>query len=231
MIKENITQIKELISLVCSRIDKDPEAITIVAISKGRAIDQIGQVLESGIINIGENRVQEAIVKYNELQALNSRFPTIKWHMVGNLQTNKVKEAVRIFDLIHSVDSLRLAKEIDKYAGRMNKTQDILVEVNTSGEASKSGLKPDEAISVIKEIARLENLNIKGLMTIAPIVENPEKARPYFRCLKELNDEINNLQPAICRLQVLSMGMTDDYLVAIQEGSNMVRLGRVIFEG
>ena len=150
--------------------------------------------------------------------------------MVGHLQTNKVKDATKIFDLIHSVDSLHLAQEIDKQAARINKAQDILIEIKTSPEANKFGLKPDDAVEVIKEIVKLKNINLRGLMTIAPIVDNPEKARIYFRMLKELRERICSQLSAFSSQLILSMGMTDDFEVAIEEGADMVRLGRVIFE-
>ena len=228
MFKDNILRIKERISLICSKINQDPNSITIVCVSKGRTAEQIEEVIEAGITDIGENRVQEAIIKFNALRTTNYKLRT---HMVGHLQTNKVKDAVRIFDLIQSVDSLRLAKELDKQASKINKLQDILIEVKTSKEATKFGIKPDDAIEVIKEIAKFKNINIKGLMTIAPLVDNPEKARPYFRKLRELRDKINSLRLTAYNLPLLSMGMTDDFEVAIEEGSNMLRLGRAIFEG
>lgn len=214
MIRENVLKLRQCI----------PGAITIVAVTKGRTVEQIKEVIAAGITDIGENRVQEALIKYNELYAIRSTLYATRWHMVGHLQTNKVKEAVKIFDLIQSVDSLYLAQEIDKEAGKVNKIQDILIEIKTSPEAAKFGIKPDEAIGVIKEIAKLKNINLKGLMTIAPIVDNVENTRPYFKMLRELKDKINTLH-------ILSMGMTDDFQIAIEEGSNMVRLGRAIFEG
>lgn len=213
MIKENIIKLKRRI----------PSSITIVAVSKGRTMDEIKEAIEAGINDIGENRVQEALAKYYQL-------PEVRWHMVGHLQTNKVKEALRIFDLIQSVDSLRLADEIDKQASRINKVQDILIQVNTAGENSKFGLKPDDTVEVMSEIAKFKNINIKGLMTIAPIVDNPQKTRPYFRMLRELKDEINTLNIKHTTLNILSMGMTDDFAQAIEEGSNMIRLGRAIFD-
>jgi pyridoxal phosphate enzyme (YggS family) len=150
--------------------------------------------------------------------------------MVGHLQTNKVKDALNLFDLIQSVDSLNLAQEIDRQAAKIHKIQDILIEVKTSPEATKFGLKPDETVEVIKEMAKLKNINIKGLMTIAPIVDNPEKTRPYFKTLRILKDKINSLTLTTYPLTLLSMGMTDDFEIAIEEGSNMVRIGRAIFE-
>jgi len=230
MIRENVSRIRQRILKVCSKINQDAEKITIISVSKGRTIEQMKDVVEAGITDIGENRVQEAIFKYNNLTPNTQHLTPIKWHMVGHLQTNKVKDAVRIFDLIQSVDSVRFAKEIDKQAGKINKIQDIFVEIKTSPEESKFGLKPDEAIKVIKDIVRLKNINIKGLMTIVPVVDDPEKARPYFRMLREFEDKINELRVTSYKLGVLSMGMTDDFEIAIEEGSNMVRLGRAIFE-
>lgn len=241
MIIDNIAKVSQRIAAVCSKIKRDPNSITIVAISKGRTIEQIGEVIAAGITDIGENKVQEAMFKYEGRRMRDEgvrseaeppqRGRKIKWHMVGHLQTNKVKEAVKIFDLIQSVDSLRLAGEIEKQALKINKIQNILIEVNTSGELNKFGLRLDEAVGVIQEITKLKNISVKGLMTIAPVVDNPENARPYFRLLSELKEKINNLRLATYDLQLLSMGMTDDFEVAIEEGSNMVRLGRAIFEG
>ena len=233
MIKENILRMNAQILRVCSKTDRNPEEISIVAVSKGRNLQEIREVASAGITEIGEIRVQEAVFKLNELtdQRLPAGQAGIKWHMVGHLQTNKAKEAVKIFDLIQSVDSLHLAAEIDKQAAKINKVQDILIEIKTSTEATKLGLKPDAAIEVIKEIIKLKNINVKGLMTIAPLTGDPEKARPYFRMLRELRDEINQCSADSLQLKVLSMGMSDDFEVAIEEGSNMVRLGRAIFEG
>lgn len=229
MIKDNILKIKKNIAVACSKIGKDASDISIIAVTKGRGIEQIREVCKAGLIEIGENKVQEALLKYNQLPTLNSQLRAVKWHMIGHLQTNKVKDAVRIFDLIQSVDSLHLAFEINKQAAKINKVQDVLIEVNVSGEPAKFGLKPDDVIDNIKTIAQLKNINIQGLMTIAPIVDSPEKARPYFRMLRALNDEINKLMADSSRLAVLSMGMTDDFGIAIEEGANMVRLGRAIF--
>ncbi|TRZ49103.1 YggS family pyridoxal phosphate-dependent enzyme [bacterium] len=234
MIKDNISRVKEGISSVCARIGRNPASITIVAVSKGRVAREIEEALGAGITDIGENKVQEALIKYKELwptrELANSR--TISWHMVGHLQTNKVREAVKIFDLIHSVDSVRLAQEIDRQAAKINKVQDILLEIKTSPEATKSGLNPEEAAGAIKKIAQFKNINIKGLMTIAPLVDDPQKARSYFRMLREIRDKINerNEPNGLNELNVLSMGMTDDFKVAVEESSTMVRLGRAIFE-
>ncbi|MDD5730206.1 MAG: YggS family pyridoxal phosphate-dependent enzyme [Candidatus Omnitrophica bacterium] len=230
MIRDNLSRIKERIQAVCSKINRQPDQITIIAVSKSRTADEIKEAVEAGLTGIGENKVQEASLKYKLLSASGLGPSTIKWHMIGHLQTNKAKEAVRIFDLIHSVDSLRLAREIDKQAAKINKIQEVLIEINTSGEEAKYGLSPRGSIEIIKEVARLENIRVKGLMTVAPVVEAPDKTRPYFRSLKELLEEINALRVTPEAIRILSMGMTDDFETAVEEGANMLRLGRAIFE-
>lgn len=229
MIRENILEIRKSIISACLKAKRDPASIKIIAVSKNRSVEELKEVFLAGITAFGENRVQEALLKYRDMQ-LFSREESIKWHMVGHLQTNKVKDAVRIFDLIHSVDSLRLAEEINKQSAKINKVQDILLEVKTSPEETKSGLRPEEVIDFLKVAAQFKNIKVKGLMTIAPLLNNPELARPYFKKLRELGDKIHKLQVTSCKLEFLSMGMTDDFQVAIEEGSNMVRLGRAIFE-
>ncbi len=229
-IKDRIFEIRRRISNICSKINRDPASITIVAISKGRTLEQIKEVTEAGISDIGENRVKEGVLKFTRYSVSDSSC-SVKWHMVGHLQTNKVKQAVGIFDLIHSVDSLRLAIGIDKQAARINKIQDILLQISTSGETTKFGLKLKGCLEVIKKIAELKNLNIKGLMTIAPLFDAPEKTRPYFKRLRELKDEITRYSILPTPYSILSMGMTDDFEVAVEEGADMLRLGRAIFEG
>jgi len=229
MIKDNINEIKERISSVCARVKRDPAAITIVVVTKNRTPEEIKEALDSGLTEIGENKVQEALLKYDVLHPTSNVQHPMKWHMIGHLQGNKVKEAIKIFDLIQSVDSLRLAQEIDKQAAKINKIQDILLEVKTSPEATKFGLQPEEVIGVLKAASELKYIKVRGLMTIAPIVDNPEQARPYFRRLRELRDKIVPLSTVNCELSTLSMGMTDDFEVAIEEGANMIRLGRAIF--
>lgn len=230
MIKDNLSKVYQRISFACSKINLRADSVTVVAVSKGRTVAQIKEAIQAGITDIGENNVQEALFKFKELSTIDYGPSVLKWHMVGHLQTNKVKQAVKNFDLIQSVDSIHLAAEIDKQAAKINKIQDILIEIKTSPEATKFGIKADNAIEVIKEIAEFKNINLKGLMTIAPLADDPQKARPYFRQLRELRDEINRLSTIDYRLSTLSMGMTDDFEIAIEEGSNMVRLGRAIFE-
>ena len=228
MIKDNLQKVKERIFAACSKAGRGPDSITIVCVSKNRPLEQIKEAIEAGITDIGENRIQEASLKFRALIPNTHNLSPIKWHMLGHLQTNKVKEAVKIFDMIQSVDSVHLAEAINKEALKLNKLQDILIEVKTSPEAAKFGLRPEEAAEAIKEITKLKNLNLKGLMTIAPMAGNPEKAHPYFKILRKLSDAINQLTNN--QLTILSMGMTDDFEAAIEEGSNMVRLGRAIFE-
>ncbi|MDD5409764.1 MAG: YggS family pyridoxal phosphate-dependent enzyme [Candidatus Omnitrophica bacterium] len=215
MIKENILRVRERIASVCARIKADPQKITLVCVTKGRPVEQVLEAVNSGIRYLGENRVQEAKDKYGQV-------PAVEWQMVGHLQLNKVKDALKIFGLIHSVDSVELAREINKYAVKINKIQDILLEVKTSPEDTKFGFKPEALLDAYKEILSLANLRVKGLMTIAPAVDKPEEARQYFSRLRDLRETLN---PS----WVLSMGMTDDFEVAIEEGADIIRLGRAIF--
>jgi len=228
MIRDNIFRIREEIVSICRRVNRDPGEVKIIAVSKGRSEEEVKEAIAGGITDIGENRVQEAKRKYNNLRADYSGIT--KWHMVGHLQSNKVKEAVSIFDLIHSVDDLSLAECIDRYAEKLGKTQDILLQVNTSGEKTKFGVRLADVILLIGEMRKLRHIAIRGLMTIAPLTQNPEEIRPYFRALREIREEINR-KTALLRepLTELSMGMSGDYKVALEEGSTMLRVGRAIF--
>ena len=229
MIADKIADIKKRIIQACAKCGRKAQEIEIVAVTKGRPVGQILEAVSAGISNIGENRIQEALSKYYELQVTSYEL-RIKWHLVGHLQSNKVKDAVGIFDLIHSVDSLKLASQIDKEAAKINKVQDILIQVNTSGEETKFGLKPEDTPKVIKEVSQLKNINIKGLMTIAPLAGNQEETRFYFRVLRLLRNKVNSTLNTQYAIQTLSMGMTDDFEVALEEGATMLRLGRAIFE-
>ncbi len=242
MIKKNLLNIKERIASACVRNGREAAGVTLVCVCKNRSSGEIQQVLEAGITDIGENKVQEALLKYNQLSAKCISLPVrqaggrqalnaIKWHMVGHLQTNKVKDAVKIFDLIHSVDSLHLAWEIDKQAAKIDKVQDILIEVNISGEESKFGVEFGQLPKLVKAVSELKNVRLQGLMTMAPTADDSEKARPYFRKLRELKDQINGLngQNEINELTHLSMGMSNDFEAAIEEGATIVRIGRAIF--
>jgi pyridoxal phosphate enzyme (YggS family) len=229
MIKDNILKLRERVDAACAKVGRKAQEVTIVAVSKNRTAEEIAQAFEAGITDMGENKVQEAIAKNKVFSA--KKLQGIKWHMVGHLQSNKVRDALKIFDLIHSVDSEELAAEIDKQAARLNEVQDILLQVNTSGEESKFGLRPESLMETFLVVKALKNVSIKGLMTIAPLVDDPEKVRLYFRRLKELRDRVyetlttNNEQRLL-----LSMGMSDDFEVALEEGADILRIGRAIYE-
>jgi len=214
MIKQNIAKIqKEL-----------PSDVKLVAAVKTRTIDEIKQAIQAGIEIIGENYVQEA----EEIKELKGK---VKIHCIGHLQTNKVKKAVEIFDMIETVDSIKIAKEIDKRCEDINKIMPILIEVNSGKESNKDGCMPEDIKPLIKEISQLKNIKIKGLMTMAPYFKDVEKDRPYFKLTKKLFDEIKTLNISGVGMEILSMGMTHSYKIAIEEGANMVRIGTKIFGG
>jgi len=214
-IEANLEQVRRRIAQACQRAGRSSEEITIVAVTKGVPPTAIQSAFRAGVRHFGENRVQEAQAKREQLLGLEPR-PT--WHFMGHLQTNKVGAALRLFDIIHSVDSLRLAETISQ---RVQGKIPILLEVNIAGEATKSGFLPNQLEAAFREIGRLPGLEVKGLMTVAPQTASPEAVRPFFR-------EMRRLAGAL-RLVELSMGMSDDFEVAVEEGATMVRLGRVIF--
>jgi len=223
MIAENLKSVRQRIAKSCEKVGRPIDSVRLVCVTKEASIDEIKEALDLGARDLGENRVQDAALKYKLIG------DKATWHLVGHLQTNKARDAVSIFSLIHSVDSARVASRIDKEAKVIDKMQDVLIEVNTSGEATKFGIRPGEIMDFLKEISLHPNISIKGLMTIAPEADDPEKARPYFRILRELRDNINERRTTNDRLRILSMGMTNDFEVAIEEGANMVRIGRAIF--
>ena len=203
------------------RAGRNPDTVIIVTVTKAVAPERVEEARAAGLTVFGENKVQEAKVK---IPLVSSR---ARWHMIGHLQTNKARDAVALFELIHSVDSVKLAGELDKCAGRTGKTQPILLEINVSGEASKSGLKPEDLATALEQINALPRIEIRGLMTMAPFAEDTEKARPHFRRLRELRDEMENRFGM--RLPELSMGMSHDFEAAVEEGATMVRIGTAIF--
>ncbi len=223
MIAGNLKSVRQRIARSCERALRPAEDVKLVCVTKGSSIEEIKEVLDAGAGILGENRVQEAILKYNAI----GKRP--EWHLVGHLQTNKARDAVKIFSLIHSVDSLRIAEEIDRQAKRVGKVQDLLVEVNVSGSITKFGIRDDEIFDILKRLSLYCNINIKGFMTIAPEAQDPEFARPYFIKLRQLRDEANSMLNT--QYSILSMGMSGDFEIAIEEGSNMVRIGRAIFRG
>ena len=222
-IKNNLETINEKIKKTALKANRNPQEIKLVAVTKTATIEQIKEAISAGVKIIGENKVQEAKEKYQILTA------GIEWHLVGHLQTNKVKYAIEIFDLIHSVDSIKLAKEIDRRSLQFGMITNVLVEVNVSGEETKYGIKPEEVEPFLKEISEFSRTRVRGLMTIAPIAEDKEEVRPYFRKLRELFKEIKSKNIKNVKMDYLSMGMTEDFEVAVEEGANMVRIGRGIF--
>ena len=223
MVKENLEQVRENIRKACEKSGRDVNKVTLIAVSKTKPIPMLQEAYDAGSRDFGENKVQEIMDKYPVLPE------DIRWHMIGHLQRNKVKYIVDKVSLIHSVDSLRLAEEISSQAEKKQVEVDILVEVNIAQEESKFGTSRDEAIILVKEISKLPHIHVKGLMTIAPFVENPEDNRKYFKQIKELSVDIMQKNIDNVSMGVLSMGMTGDYMVAIEEGATMVRVGTGIF--
>ena len=215
MIAENATNIKNQINSA---------NVTIVAVTKTQPVERIREAVNTGLTVLGENRVQEAAEKIGLLADL-----PVEWHLIGHLQTNKVKQAVAMFSLIQSVDSLKLALEINRQAAAVNKQQDILLQINVAGETSKFGIAPSQASAVAAELFALPNVRLCGIMTIAPFFDQAEDTRPIFRQTREIFERLNREMGRPEYFNQLSMGMTHDYLVALEEGSNMVRIGSGIF--
>ena len=223
MIRENIEEVKEKIRLACVKSERDMNDVTLIAVSKTKPLPMLQEAYECGIRDFGENKVQELMEKIPAMP------DDIRWHMIGHLQRNKVKYIVDKVYMIHSVDSLRLAEEISKEACKKNVCVNILVEVNVAEEDTKFGTTCEDAIALVENISRLPNIKIHGLMTIAPNVENEEENRIYFNRLKQLSVDIRSKNIDNVYMDVLSMGMTGDYQIAVEEGSTYVRVGTGIF--
>ena len=222
-IVSNIRTIRERIAAAATRAGRDPGGIQLMAVSKTVPPERIREAMEAGITLLGENYVQEAREK---IPAVGQN---ISWHMIGHLQTNKVKYVINLFDWIHSVDRLELARELDKRAGQNNRRLNALIEVNVSGEESKNGVEASHALELVRQVSVLPHLSVRGLMTMPPYSDNPETSRPYFQALRQLRDEISGAAIPGIRMDELSMGMTDDFEVAIEEGATIIRVGRAIF--
>lgn len=223
MIRENLEEVEKKISAACERAGRSRSEVTLIAVSKTKPVSMLNEAYETGIREFGENKVQEMMDKFEVMPE------DIHWHMIGHLQRNKVKYLMGKADLIHSVDSYRLAEEISSQSVKHNVTTDILIEVNIAGEETKFGTSRDEAIRLVEDAAKLPNIHICGLMTIAPFVENAEDNRKYFRQIRELSVDIKEKNIDNVDMRILSMGMTGDYEVAIEEGATMVRVGTGIF--
>ena len=202
--------------------------VTVVAVTKKHSPEEIRRAISAGAVILGENRVDEAQTKFID-EGLQNEFPEVKLHMIGHLQTRKVRDAVNIFDCIQSVESEKLAREIDKRCKTVNKKIDILIEINVSGEIQKFGVQPDDAPLLIKNLLQLENVNLKGLMTMAPFTTDDSIIRSVFSGLRKLSDSLSQ-QFGSEFFQILSMGMSNDYKIAVEEGSTMVRIGTALFE-
>ena len=220
---ENYLAVEEKVKEACRRAGRSRDEVTLIAVSKTKPMSMIEELLPLGVVDFGENKVQELTAKEEALPS------HIRWHMIGHLQRNKVKYIVDKAFLIHSVDSLRLAEAISQEAGKKNVTANILIEVNVAGEDSKFGVRPEETAALAEAISKLPNISVKGLMTIAPFVENAEENREVFRNLRKLSVDIEEKKFNNVTMAVLSMGMTGDYEVAIEEGATMVRVGTGIF--
>jgi len=213
MIKENLKKIlKEL-----------PEGVEFVGAAKTRTPDEVLEAIEAGLKIIGENYVQEAEKAFETVGA------KVRWHMIGHLQSNKAKKAVKIFDMIETVDSMKLARAIDKACQNMGKVMQVLIEVNSGEEPQKAGVMPEDGISLISDMSGLKNIKIMGLMTMGPFAGDPEDARPYFQKTRKLFEEIKALNLPGVEMKCLSMGMSNSYRVALEEGANMVRIGTKLF--
>ncbi len=223
MLAENLHEVESRIIAACQRANRTRDEVTLIAVSKTKPLSMLKEIYNLGIRNLGENKVQELSEKYTELKS-----DTV-WHLIGHLQTNKVKQAITKATLIHSVDSIRLAEVMEKEAAKQNRIVDVLIEVNVAEEESKYGFKLNEVTPALEIISTFSHIRVRGLMTIAPFVENPEDNRSIFATLKKLSVDIANKNIDNINVDILSMGMTNDYEVAIEEGATMVRVGTGIF--
>ena len=223
MLAENLQQVNANIEKACAAVSRDPGEVTLVAVSKTKPVSMLQEAYDAGARVFGENKVQEIMDKYDQLPS------DIQWHMIGHLQRNKVKYIIDKVAMIHSVDSLRLAQTIEQEAAKKELVMPILLEVNVAEEDTKFGLKVEEVLPLLEQTSSFSHIQVKGLMTIAPFVENPEENREVFRTLKKLSVDISAKNINNVTMSVLSMGMTGDYQVAVQEGSTMVRVGTGIF--
>ena len=222
LIKENLEVVRDNMRLSCLRSHRDLRQVKLIAVSKTKPVSDLLKAYDYGVRDFGENKVQELLSKYGELPR------DVRWHLIGHLQRNKVKQIIDKVFLIHSVDSLPLAEEIEEQADKKDRVVNVLVEVNIGNEESKFGVDADQAYEMVRSITELPHVSIKGLMCIAPYTEDPESNRRYFRKMRSISDDING-KLGEARLSVLSMGMTGDYEVAIEEGATMIRVGTGIF--
>ena len=221
-IAENWRRVSERAAQAAERVGRDRDAVRIIAVSKTQPIERIREVIAAGATDIGESYVQEAAEKMPHIAA-------VRWHLIGHLQRNKAARAAALFDLIHSVDSVALGKILSQCGVQRGRAVSVLIEVNIGAERSKSGIEPSRARDLLSELGKCEGLSVDGLMAIPPAASSPEMVRPHFRALRELRDQLRTIAPANAPLRELSMGMTDDFEIAIEEGATLVRVGRAIF--
>ena len=222
-VADNLLSVKERIEKAALKAGRDPGEIKLVAVSKTVGVEEIREAISAGATILGESYVQEAKEKIEEIDH------QVQWHMIGHLQTNKVKQAINLFDMIHSVDRIGLAEEINKRAKQSGKRVSVLIQVNISQETTKSGIERDRAISLVLEVSNLTNLKVEGLMTMPPYFDDPDDARPYFKSLRELKGEIGGERFENISMKELSMGMSNDFEIAIEEGATIIRVGTAIF--
>jgi pyridoxal phosphate enzyme (YggS family) len=227
-LKGRLEEVNRRIAAACERVGRRASEITLVAVSKTVEPARVREAIEAGVRTLGENRVQEAAAKIPELKRLSAE-RNVQWHLIGHLQSNKARRAVELFDAVHSVDSLKLAERLDHIAGEKGKRLPIFIEVNLGGEQSKAGVAPDQALPLCEQISKLDNLELKGLMAVPPFFDNPEDARPFFQHLRLLRDEARRRGVVGEGFKDLSMGMSNDFEVAIEEGATFIRVGTALF--
>ena len=226
--RARLEEINRRIVAACERAGRQSSEITVVAVSKTVPTARVREAIEAGVRTLGESRVQEAADKISELKPLSAE-RNVQWHLIGRLQSNKARRAVELFDAIHSVDDLKLAERLDRLAAESGKRLPIFIEVNLGGEESKTGVATYEVLPLCEQIGKLPNLELKGLMAVPPFSDNPEDARPFFRRLRRLRDEARLAGAAGESFSDLSMGMSDDFEIAIEEGATFVRIGTALF--
>jgi PLP dependent protein len=227
-LRARLEAINRRIAAACERAGRQASEITLVAVSKTVPAARIREAVEAGVRTLGESRVQEAAAKIPELKLLSAELK-VEWHLIGHLQSNKARRAVELFDAVHSVDSVKLAERLDNAAAQSGKRLPIFIEVNLGGEESKTGAAPGEVLPLCEQIGKLQRLELKGLMAVPPFSDNPENARPFFRHLRRLRDEARRAGAVGSQFNDLSMGMSDDFEIAIEEGATFIRVGTAIF--
>lgn len=228
-VAENIREVEAKIAAAAEKSGRKAEDVLLLAVSKTKPVELIGEAVKAGCVSLGENKVQEIMEKYEPMMEYAPAGDRIHWHLIGHLQTNKVKYIIDKVDMVHSVESLKLAEEIEKRAAQKGIVMDILIEVNMAEEESKFGVKPEDTEALLREISKMEHIRVRGLMTVAPFVENQEENREVFHQMRELLVDMNGKKIDNIKMDTLSMGMTGDYEVAIEEGATIVRVGTGIF--